>query len=103
MRLLQLGTLALLVAMALPARAGDDRAVKSRVAPTYPEIARRLKITGVVKVEATVDSAGNVTDVKEVSGNHMLAVSAIEAVKKWKFEAGSGDATVGVQINFTAQ
>ncbi len=32
-----------IVAMALPLRAADSRAVKSRVAPSYPEMARRFE------------------------------------------------------------
>lgn len=97
---LHAAVLALLFTLSLPARAGDDRAVKSRVAPVYPELAKRMKISGEVKVAATVDADGKVIDVKEVSGNHMLAVAAEDAVRKWKFEGGSGDATVVVAVNF---
>jgi TonB family protein len=101
-RLFQVAALALAFTMALPARAADDRAVKSRVAPVYPEIAKRLKISGVVKIEATVDATGKVTNVKTVSGNHMLSESAEDAVRRWKFEPGTGDATVDIDINFAA-
>ena len=67
---------ALAAGLALPARAGDDqRAVKSRVAPVYPEIAKRLKITGEVKLEALVNAEGKVKSVKAVSGNHMLGAA----------------------------
>jgi TonB family protein len=97
---LQAATLALLLTFASPARAGDERAVKTRVPPVYPEIARRMKICGEVKLEATVDADGKVKDVREVSGNHMLAVAAEDAVRKWKFESGDGDATVLVAVNF---
>lgn len=100
-RLLQAATLALVVAMAVSVRAADQRAVQSRVAPTYPEIAKRLKITGVVHLEVTVNAAGKVTGVKTISGNHMLAVAAEEAVQEWKFEPGAGSATVEVDVNFT--
>ena len=52
--------LALLIVLALPAGAASDRAVKSKVPPVYPELAKRMKISGVVKVEATVDGDGKV-------------------------------------------
>jgi TonB family protein len=92
--------LALVLAMALPARAADDRAVKSRVSPVYPEIARRMKITGAVKLEATVDADGKVKDVKTISGNHMLALAAEDAVRQWKFVPGTSDSSVNVEVNF---
>jgi outer membrane biosynthesis protein TonB len=76
MKLLQAAALALVVVMALPARAADERAVKSRVAPVYPEIAKRLKIGGEVKLATTVDASGKVMDVKTVSGNRVLSEAA---------------------------
>src|SRR4051794_16051928 len=92
--------LALIVAMALPAFGANDRAVKTKVPPVYPELAKRMKITGVVKVEATVDADGKVTGVKTVSGNSSLQSAAEEAVRKWKFVPGDGTATVDVDVNF---
>jgi TonB family protein len=92
--------LALALGLALPARAGDDRAVKSRVPPVYPEIAKRMKISGEVKLEALVDADGKVKEVRAVSGNHILGEAAEDAVRKWKFEAGNGDSTVVVAVNF---
>lgn len=100
MRLFQIAAVALLVAVALPAHAGDERVVKSRVAPVYPEIAKRMKIAGMVRIEATVDPQGKVTDVKTVSGNHMLSVAAEDAVKQWKFAPGPAESTVAVDVNF---
>jgi TonB family protein len=78
----------------------DDRAIKSRVAPVYPEIAKRMKVSGVVKLDVTVDAEGKVTDVKEVSGNHTLSIAAEEAVRKWRFAPGPGVSTVSVELNF---
>jgi len=100
-KILQGAALALLLAIAMSTRAADDRAVKSRVSPIYPEIARRMKIGGAVKLEASVDAQGKVTDVKAVSGNHMLAVAAEDAVRRWRFAPGSGDSNVSVEVNFT--
>jgi len=99
--LLSAAVFALAAGLALPARAGDDRAVKSRVPPVYPEIAKKLKISGEVKLEATVDAQGKVKSVKTVSGNHMLGQAAEDAVKQWRFESGDGDAVVVVAVNFT--
>jgi TonB family protein len=98
----QAAALTLLLAMAVPGIAADERAVKSRVQPVYPEIARRLKITGSVAIHATVDADGKVTDVKTLSGNRMLGPAAEDAVRKWRFAPGSGETTVDVSVNFAS-
>jgi TonB family protein len=100
LRVLQATTVALMIALALPSAAAEERAVKSRVSPAYPELAKRMKITGVVKVEATVDADGKVTDVKSLGGNHMLSQAAEDAVRKWRFEPGAGTSVVDVDLNF---
>jgi TonB family protein len=79
----------------------EDRAIKQRVAPVYPEIAKRMGITGVVEVQASVAPDGKVTAVKTVSGNHMLASAAEEAVQRWKFVPADNPSTVNVDLNFT--
>jgi TonB family protein len=92
--------LALIIMFALPVVAGTDRAVKNKVPPVYPELAKRMKISGVVKIEATVDADGKVTGVKSLSGNVALQGAAEEAVRKWKFVPGEGTATVEVEVAF---
>ena len=99
--LFQAGVLALVMFMVAPAHAADARAIKSRVPPVYPEIAKRMKIEGAIKVQATVDPDGKVTDAKAVSGNRILSSAAEDAVRKWKFEPGSGESMVVVDINFS--
>ncbi|HEU5351084.1 MAG TPA: energy transducer TonB [Terracidiphilus sp.] len=98
--LLAAALLALTLAPAMQAHAADARAVRSRVAPVYPEVARRMRVTGVVKLSVTVNADGKVTDVKPVSGNQMLSYAAQQAVRKWKFESGAGSATMQVDVNF---
>ena len=97
--MLRMVALALVMALAMQGRA-EERAVKSRVSPAYPEIAKRMRLTGVVKLEVTVGADGAVTDVKTVSGNHMLSTAAEEAVRRWRFEPGPGPSTVSLNINF---
>jgi len=93
------GTLVLALALALSVGA-EERAVKSRVAPVYPEIAKRMKITGVVRLEVTVDPDGKVVDVKPVSGNRTLSEAAEDAVRRWKFAPGPTQSIVDVDLNF---
>ncbi|MFY9852917.1 MAG: energy transducer TonB [Terracidiphilus sp.] len=99
-RILQTAAYVAIVALALPVRGGDTRAVKSRVSPVYPEIAKRMHIAGEVQLQVTVDAQGKVKDVKPVSGNHVLSSAAEDAVRQWKYVAGDGDSVVTVTINF---
>src|SRR5258708_7772004 len=71
--------------------AGDDsssRAIKSRVTPAYPEVARQMNVQGSVKLEVTVAQNGAVRSVRVVGGHPVLAEAAVSAVKQWKYEAG---------------
>ena len=98
-----LAVFALTLSVALPLRAADDhtdRAIKQRVAPAYPELAKRMRVSGVVRVSATVAPDGSVSATKTVSGNHMLSGAAEDAVHKWKFVTAPAESTVEVDINF---
>ncbi len=57
-----------------------------RVEPLYPEMARRLGISGKVTVKATITKTGAVKNVLWVSGNHLFRGSAITAVKQWRYK-----------------
>ena len=98
-KFLQVAALTLTVALALQGRA-DERAIKSRVSPIYPELAKRMKIAGIVKIEAKVDADGKVTDVKTLTGNHLLSPAAEDAVRKWRFVPGASASTVNVDVSF---
>ena len=79
------------------------RKVKSKVQPTYPAIARRMSITGTVKVQVVVAANGTVKTTKLVGGHPLLANAAIDAVKKWRFEAASEETTGVVEFKFDSQ
>jgi protein TonB len=57
-----------------------------RIPAVYPEIAARAQIQGVVILEATVDEAGVVQDIKVLRSVRFLDQSAIEALKQWRYE-----------------
>ncbi len=73
-----------------------------RVDPTYPPLARQTHVQGVVIIDAIVDEQGNVVEAKIVSGPPLLIQSALDAVKKWKYEPTYlNDQPVPVQLNVT--
>ena len=57
----------------------------TKIQPEYPIVARQLKLEGTVEVEASITETGTVSDVKQVSGNPVLAKAASDALRKWKF------------------
>jgi periplasmic protein TonB len=57
-----------------------------RIQPVYPSMALRLRIQGTVQLAATVSKDGDVTNVKQISGDHNLGQAAIEAVRQWKYK-----------------
>jgi TonB family protein len=101
LKLIQAAALALLLAMALPASASDQRSVKTQVQPVYPLFAKSMNMGGNVVLQATVDARGNVRDVKSLSGSNFLSPAAKTAVCKWKFEPGPGESTVKVAVHFS--
>jgi TonB family protein len=88
-----------------PARAVGEaneitRKVKSKVSPSYPDIARRMSISGTVKLVVVVGPNGAVKSTKVLGGHPLLVSAAEEAVKKWKFEAASEEDSGVVEFTF---
>ena len=82
------------------AQDGVDRRVKSKVSPSYPEIARRMGLTGIVKLQLVVAPNGNVKETKVIGGHPILVTAAVDAVKKWRFETASAESTGTVEFKF---
>jgi protein TonB len=61
------------------------RIVKS-VLPKYPALANSMHPSGDVIMDALIDPAGNVTEVKVISGPLLLQRAAEEAVRQWKYK-----------------
>jgi len=74
-------------------------AAVSKPQPEYPPIARQLKLEGTVSLNAYVSEEGTVDRVETVSGNPVLAHSAEDALKHWKFSKQTDD---GKPVKFIA-
>ena len=82
--------------------AGEEplRKVKVRVPPEYPELARRLRIVGAVKIQVVVSPAGKVRSTKVVGGHPLLIQAALDAVRRWKFEPANEESSLVVEVKF---
>jgi len=57
-----------------------------KVQPKYPQTALAVHAQGVVEIEATINKEGNVTNVKVLKGDAVLAHAAVEAVRQWRYK-----------------
>jgi len=57
-----------------------------RVQPMYPPLARQARIQGTVVLQAEISKDGSIENLRLISGHTMMAPSAIEAVKQWRYK-----------------
>ena len=57
-----------------------------RVNPEYPNKARNKRIQGTVVLHAAISKYGEIADLSVVSGDPLLAKSAMKAVRQWKYK-----------------
>jgi periplasmic protein TonB len=56
-----------------------------RVQPTYPPLAKQARVQGAVEMRAIISKTGAIENLTVVSGHPMLAASAVEAVRQWRY------------------
>lgn len=79
------------------------RKVKTKSAPVYPELARRMNIVGKVKVEVVIAPDGRVRNVRAIGGHPVLVQACMDAVKEWKYEPASEETTQIIEFDFRQQ
>jgi TonB family protein len=77
------------------------RQVINRVVPEYPQLARNLKLGGIVKVEAVVAPNGTVKAVAIRGGPPILTNAAMDAVRKWKWIRAPYETKEPVEVTFS--
>jgi len=60
--------------------------ILKRVQPIYPPQALQMHLEGVVELQASISKTGNITGVKQLSGQAMLGRAAMDAVRQWKYK-----------------
>ena len=76
------------------------RKVKAKTTPAYPELARRMNVTGKVKIEVVVTPDGHVKSTRVVGGHPLLVQACQDAVKEWKFVPAPEESTQVVEFDF---
>jgi TonB family protein len=96
---------------AAPIPVGGDvkpaKLIKS-VQPVYPQMAKSQHVSGNVQIDALVDTEGNVSAMKVLSGPALLREAALQSVKQWKYQPAelNGQPTsmhLTVTLQFRAQ
>jgi len=84
-----------------PLTHADDggRKIKSKVAPQYPELAKKMNVSGAVKLEVIIGANGQVKSVKALGGHPLLIDAAENAVRQWRFESGP-EGTEVIEVRF---
>jgi TonB family protein len=103
---LSAGAIAILSGVASAAQSGSTdeskRKVKSKTAPVYPELAKRMNVAGKVKIEVVVSPDGHVKTTRVVGGHPLLVQACQDAVKEWKFVPAPEETTQVVEFEFRA-
>jgi protein TonB len=86
--------------------AGTSEMVTSTVRPSYPLLARQMKVQGSVILQALIGKDGIIQNLRVVSGPRILASAAQDAVRQWHFKPHiEGKEAVETQakitVNFT--
>ena len=71
------------------------------VPPVYPELAKSMRIQGIVKLAVAIDDDGTVLAVKLISGHPLLVNAAMDAVRQWRYRPTGKRAVTQVTIPFT--
>ena len=73
-----------------------------KTSPVYPKFAQEAHITGKVVLKATITKQGTIEGVQVLSGPKILAPSAVDAVKTWRYKPYTLDSQpVSVETNIT--
>ena len=60
--------------------------ILKKVQPTYPPQAMQMRLEGRVELQANVSKTGNISGIKQLSGDAILGRAAMEAVRQWKYK-----------------
>ena len=78
----------------------ETRRLERGAPPEYPELAKRMNLTGAAQVQALVEPDGSVKEVKVIGGHPVLADALARAVRHWKYQPAPKETVEGVKFSF---
>jgi TonB-like protein len=87
-------------AVAQQLRSGGKRKIVAQVSPVYPTLARKMNLTGTVRLLAIVGPGGKVVRTEVLGGSPVLVPPAAEAVSKCRWETSPEESKEIVEIKF---
>ena len=82
-------------------RPDPERKLMHKVVPVYPDLARRLQLSGAVKLVVVVAPNGSVKSSSPAGGSPLLIMAAEEAVKEWKFAPANEETQQTIEFRFS--
>ena len=82
------------------ARGQEFRRTIANPAPVYPQLAKRMQLAGVVKIEVLIDPDGKIKDCKVIAGHPVLVEAAVTALRDWKYEKTNSETKTQIEFKF---
>jgi outer membrane biosynthesis protein TonB len=81
-------------------RMAGKRKILTQVKAVYPPLARKMNLTGIVKLVAIVAPDGTVVRTEVLGGSPVLVQSAADAITKSKWQVGPQETKELIEIKF---
>jgi TonB family protein len=79
----------------------EKRPLKHLVQPSMPDLARKLNLSGTVRIEVTIAPDGTVKRTRVLGGHPVLAAEADKAAQKSTFEKGAAETVEIIDFKFS--
>lgn len=96
-----IGIVLLSCSFAQSAQTEGRRKVVGKMAAVYPDLARKMRISGTVRVEVVVAPDGSPKSPKVLGGHPLLVQAAADAISKWKWVPSPQETTELIELKFS--
>ena len=76
------------------------RKTKFKTNPQYSELAKRMGLSGKVKIEIVIAPDGHVKSSRAIGGHPVLVQSCLDSVRDWRFESAPEETTQVIEFDF---